>query len=248
MILSRQYLSPYSGVTILTTAARLDATQAVTAVRISGEAVYGARRAGHIESMAILKIARMGHPVLGRPALPVADPAAPAIARLIEDMVDTLVDANGAGLAAPQVHVPLRLVLFRVPPGRETAREESDGGESDGESDGGESDSAPAPALESPTVLINPEIEPIGESMVEDMEACLSLPGLAGMVPRHDRIRYRWTDTEGRTHECEARGFHARVVQHECDHLDGILYPMRMTDLSTLAFTSELGRSQAAED
>ena len=250
MILSRQYLSPYSGVTILTTAARLDETQAVTAVRISGEAVYGARRAGHIEGMAILKIARMGHPVLGRPALPVDDPAAPAIARLIEDMVDTLVDAKGAGLAAPQVHVPLRLVLFRVPPGRETAREEeSDGGESDGgESDSGESDSAPASALESPTVLINPEIEPIGESMVEDMEACLSLPGLAGMVPRHDRIRYRWTDTEGRAHECEAWGFHARVVQHECDHLDGILYPMRMTDLSTLAFTSELGRSQAAED
>ena len=259
MILSRQYLSPYSRVTILTTAARLAATQAVTAVRISGEAVYGARRAGHIESMAILKIARMGHPVLGRSALPVADPAAPAIAHLIEDMVDTLVDANGAGLAAPQVHVPLQLVLFRVPPGRETAREESDGGESDGEesdggesdgeeSDGGESDPAPASALESLTVLINPEIEPIGESMVEDMEACLSLPGLAGMVPRHDRIRYRWTDTEGRAHECEAQGFHARVVQHECDHLDGILYPMRMTDLSTLAFTSELGRSQAAED
>ena len=249
MILSRQYLSPYSRVTILTTAARLDATQAVTAERISGEAVYGARRAGHIESMAILKIARMGHPVLGRPALPVADPAAPAIARLIEDMVDTLVDAKGAGLEAPQVHVPLRLVLFRVPPGREMAQEESDSGESDGgESDGGESDSAPAPALESPTVLINPEIEPIGESMVEDMEACLSLPGLAGMVPRHDRIRYRWTDTEGRAHECEAWGFHARVVQHECDHLDGILYPMRMTDLSTLSFTSELGRSQAAED
>ena len=254
MILSRQYLSPYSGLTILTTAARLHATQAVTAVRISGEAVYGARRAGHIESMAILKIARMGHPVLGRPALAVADPALPAIARLIEDMVDTLVDAKGAGLAAPQVHVPLRLVLFRMPPGREMAREESDGGESDGgesdgeESDGGESDSAPAPAIESPTVLINPEIEPVGESMVEDMEACLSLPGLAGMVPRHDRIRYRWTDTEGRTHECEAQGFHARVVQHECDHLDGILYPMRMTDLSTLAFTSELGRSQSAED
>ena len=264
MTLSRQYLSPYSGVTILTTAARLAATQAVTAVRISGEAVYGACRAGHIEGMAILKIARMGHPVLGCPALPVADPAAPAIAHLIEDMVDTLVDANGAGLAAPQVHVPLRLVLFRVPPGRETAQEESDGGESDGEesdgeesdggesdggeSDGGESDPAPASALESLTVLINPEIEPIGESMVEDMEACLSLPGLAGMVPRHDRIRYRWTDTEGRAHECEAQGFHARVVQHECDHLDGILYPMRMTDLSTLAFTSELGRSQAAED
>ena len=202
------------------------------------DAVYDGLGAGHIESMAILKIARMGHPVLSRSASPVDDPAAPAIARLIDDMIDTLVDANGAGLAAPQVHVPLRLVLFRVPPGRETAPEEN----------GAESEPAPPSALESPTVLINPEIEPVGTHMVEDMEACLSLPGLAGMVPRHDRIRYRWTDTEGQAHECEAQGFHARVVQHECDHLDGILYPMRMTDLSTLAFTSELGRSQAVED
>jgi len=187
--------------------------------------------------MAILKIARMGHPVLNSPALPVADPTAPAVARLIEDMVDTLVDANGAGLAAPQVHVPLRLVLFRVPPGREAAEDEG----------AGEVESVPEPGLESPTVLVNPAIEPLGARMVEDMEACLSLPGLAGMVPRHDRIRYRWTDTEGRSHECEAEGFHARVVQHECDHLDGILYPMRMTDLSTLTFTSELGRAAAAE-
>ncbi len=183
--------------------------------------------------MAILKIARMGHPVLHRPAAPVADPAAPEIARLIEDMLDTLEDAQGAGLAAPQVHVPLRLVLFRVPPGREAAPEQGD-------------DEAHA-ALEAPTVLINPEIEPLGETVVEDLEACLSLPGLAGMVPRHERIRYRWTDTGGRGHEREAEGFHARVVQHECDHLDGILYPMRMTDLSTLAFTSELGRPAAAE-
>ena len=202
-------------------------------------AVYGGPAAGHIECMAILKIARMGHPVLSRPALPVDDPASPAIARLIQDMVDTLVDANGAGLAAPQVHVPLRLVLFRVPPGREASQEEA------GENG---SDSAPSSALESPTVLINPEIEPIGTHMVEDMEACLSLPGLAGLVPRHEHIRYRYIDIEGEPHECEVRGFHARVVQHECDHLDGILYPMRMTDLSTLAFTSELGRSQPVED
>ena len=181
--------------------------------------------------MAILKIARMGHPVLGRPALPVADPGAPEIARLIVDMVDTLADANGAGLAAPQVHVPLRLVLFRVPPGREAAEQER------GEDDG---DSAPASAFESPTVLINPEIEPIGTRMAEDMEACLSLPGLAGIVPRHDRIRYRWTDTGGQVHEREATGFHARVVQHECDHLDGILYPMRMTDMSRFGFEEEL--------
>ena len=187
--------------------------------------------------MAILKIARMGHPVLSRPALPVADPTAPAITRLIADMVDTLVDANGAGLAAPQVHVPLRLVLFRVPPGRDSAAVEA----------GGDGESAPEAALESPTVLINPVIEPIGERMVEDMEACLSLPGLAGIVPRYHHIRYRWVDLEGRSRECEAEGFHARVVQHECDHLDGILYPMRMTDLSTLAFTSELGRPAAEE-
>ena len=186
--------------------------------------------------MAILKIARMGHPVLQQPAAPVADPTAPEIARLIADMLETMEDANGAGLAAPQVHVPLRLVLFRVPPGRESEQEAENGG-----------DSPRAPALESPTVLINPEIEPLGARMAEDLEACLSLPGLAGMVPRHHHIRYRWTDTGGRERAREAQGFHARVVQHECDHLDGILYPMRMTDLSTLAFTSELGRSRPAE-
>ena len=201
------------------------------------EAVYGRPGAGHIGGMAILKIARMGHPVLSRPALPVADPTAPAVARLIEDMMETLEDANGAGLAAPQVHVSLRLVLFRVPPGREPAEDDN----------GGDSDSAPKSGLESPTVLINPAIEPIGEFMVEDLEACLSLPGLAGIVPRYDRILYRWTDNEGQNHEREAWGFHARVVQHECDHLDGILYPMRMTDLSTLSFTSELGRPAAVE-
>ena len=188
--------------------------------------------------MAILKIARMGHPVLRHPAAPVPDPTAPEIERLIEDMVDTLEDANGAGLAAPQVHVPLRVVLFRVPPGRESAEDDDDGG-------GGEAETPSA--QEAPTVLINPEIEPLGERMVEDLEACLSLPGLAGIVPRHERIRYRWSDGAGRPHACEARGFHARVVQHECDHLDGILYPMRMTDLSTLVFTSELGRSRPAE-
>ena len=186
--------------------------------------------------MAILKIARMGHPVLRHPASPVPDPTAPEIERLIEDMVDTLEDANGAGLAAPQVHVPLRLVLFRVSPDRDPAEEDDDGSEAETPS-----------ALESPTVLINPEIEPLGERMAEDLEACLSLPGLAGIVPRHDHIGYRWTDTQGRAHEREAQGFLARVVQHECDHLDGVLYPMRMTDLSTLVFTSELGRSRPAE-
>ena len=187
--------------------------------------------------MAIRKIARMGHPVLRRKAAPVTDPAAPSVARLIADMAETLADADGAGLAAPQVHVPLRLVLFRLPPGRDAGDEES----------GAEDDGAGASALAMPTVLINPAIEPLGERTEEGLEACLSLPGLAGVVPRHRHIRYRWTDVAGRVHEREARGFHARVVQHECDHLDGILYPMRMTDLSTLAFTSEFGRAAPAE-
>ena len=187
--------------------------------------------------MAILKIARMGHPLLLARAAPVDDPGAPFVRRLIEDMTETMRDASGAGLAAPQVHVPLRLVLFRLPADR--LEEEAENG-----ADG----AGPRPGDAAPQVLINPEIEPVGTHMTEGPEACLSLPGLAGMVPRHTHIRYRWIDPEGRSHEREARDFHARVVQHECDHLDGILYPMRMADLSTLAFTSELGRERAAED
>ena len=174
--------------------------------------------------MSILKIARAGHPVLKSCSAPVADPTAPEIRRLIADMIETLADINGAGLAAPQVHVPVRLVIFHVPEGR-AKREDGEAAE-------------PQPL----TVLINPEIEPLSEEKATGLEACLSLPGLAGEVPRHTHIRYRGVDQEGRPIEREAKGFHARVVQHECDHLDGILYPMRMEDLSTLAFTSELGR------
>ena len=197
MMPGRQYLSPpVAEITISTTNRLLNRHASRAVLRPEGaKLVYDGPGAGHIESMAILKIARMGHPVLSRAALPVADPTAPAIARLIEDMVETLEDANGAGLAAPQVHVPLRLVLFRVPPGRETAEEESADGEP-----------APSSELESPTVLINPAIEPIGERMVEDLEACLSLPGLAGVVPRHDHILYRWTDTEGRKSRMRSAG------------------------------------------
>ncbi|MDA0230997.1 MAG: peptide deformylase [Proteobacteria bacterium] len=192
--------------------------------------------------MAILKIARMGHPLLMRIADPIADPRAPAIGQLISDMIDTLADAAGAGLAAPQVHVPLRLVMFHVPAAR--AREE----------DGEAAEGCPF------TVLINPEIEAVSDNMgvgtadgmdddmVDGLEACLSLPGLAGIVPRHHHIRYRGLTHRGETIEREARGFHARVVQHECDHLDGVLYPMRMRDLSTLSFTSELSRAETEED
>jgi len=179
--------------------------------------------------MAILKIARMGHPLLLRQAERVDDPMASEIARLIEDMIDTLADVSGAGLAAPQVHVPLRLVMFQVPESR--AREE----------DGEETEGCPF------TVLINPEIEPVGREIANGLEACLSVPGLAGIVPRFRHIRYRGLDQSGEAIEREASGFHARVVQHECDHLDGILYPMRMTELSTLTFTSELSRAPEKE-
>ncbi|HEY4163788.1 MAG TPA: peptide deformylase [Dongiaceae bacterium] len=180
--------------------------------------------------MAILKIARMGHPVLKRRADPVADPTAPEIRNLINDMVETLADVGGVGLAAPQVHVPLRVVIFHVPKARMEA-----------ESDAADAEGAPM------TVLINPMIEPLSEDMVEGVEACLSVPGLAGVVPRHARIRYTGLDLEGAPIERIASGFHARVVQHECDHLDGILYPMRMRDLSELSFVEELKKFSGAE-
>ena len=183
--------------------------------------------------MAILKIARMGHPVLKRVAQPIDDPGAPEVRRLVNDMLDTLEDAGGTGLAAPQVHVPRRVVLFYV----STERAQRENGREDGE----DGEDAPDEAEEVPlTVLVNPTIEPLTEEMVVSWEACLSLPDLAGRVPRYKAVRYRGLDLRGEGIVREARGFHARVVQHECDHLDGVLYPQRMTDLSTLTFASEL--------
>lgn len=185
--------------------------------------------------MAILKVARMGHPVLRRPADPVADPRAPEIRRLVADMLDTMRDEGGVGLAAPQVHVPLRLVIFEVPAGRMAPETGPDGPDGAGSGAG-------VPL----TVLINPEIEPLDEEKVLGWEACLSVPGLTGVVPRWRRIRYRGATPTGETIDREAEGFHARVVQHECDHLDGILYPMRMTDLSLLGFADEIQRAAPA--
>ncbi len=183
--------------------------------------------------MAILKIARMGHPVLKRVAQPIDDPGAPEVRRLVNDMLETLEDAGGTGLAAPQVHVPRRVVLFYV----STERAQRENGREDGE----DGEDAPDEAEEVPlTVLVNPTIEPLTEEMVVSWEACLSLPDLAGRVPRYKAVRYRGLDLRGEEIVREARGFHARVVQHECDHLDGVLYPQRMTDLSTLTFASEL--------
>lgn len=175
--------------------------------------------------MAILKIARMGHPVLNRVADPVEDPTAPEIRTLLQDMLDTMLDAPGIGLAAPQVYVPLRVVIFHVP------RERNDAVE------------GPAAVPEGLNVLINPKIEPLSDEKEEDWEGCLSVPGMTGRVPRYTRIRYTAVDHEDNRIDRVAEGFHARVVQHECDHLDGMLYPRRMTDLSSFGFNEEIRRA-----
>ncbi len=170
--------------------------------------------------MAVLKIARMGHPALMGVAEPVSDPKDPEIRRLVVDMIDTMHDAPGIGLAAPQVHVPLRLVIYMVPEGRTE----------DGEG-------------HPLTVLVNPEITVQDEAKEEGVEGCLSLPGMAGRVARPRHIRVKALDLDGNEMEYEAEGYHARVVQHECDHLDGILYPMRMTDLTSFGYVEEMTKA-----
>ena len=167
--------------------------------------------------MAILKIARMGHPVLLTPAAPVADPGAPEIRRLVADMAETMRDAQGLGLAAPQVHVPLRLFVWR-----------GDGN--------------------AVSVLVNPKVEPLGEEVESAWEGCLSIPGLRGCVTRPRRVRYRGLDGEGRPVEGEAEGMAARVIQHETDHLDGVLYTMRMEDFALFGFTEEIARAAAVAE
>lgn len=166
--------------------------------------------------MALLTIARMGNPVLRAVARPVADPTDPEVARLAADMIDTMMDAPGVGLAAPQIDVSRRIVVFRVPAER------------------GEGESVAT------TVLVNPVIEPLDGGVALGWEGCLSIPGLRGLVPRHSRIRYRGLGLDGAPIEREASGFHARVVQHEVDHLDGVLYLDRMDDLKLLAYVEEM--------
>jgi peptide deformylase len=175
-----------------------------------------------LSAMAILKIARMGHPVLRGIAEPVADPRAGDIKRLVADMIETLADIGGAGLAAPQVHVPKRVVIFRVPAERSS----------------GEPEDMPQDLL----ALVNPVITPLGDAREIGWEGCLSVPGLHGAVPRWTRIRYQGVTPDGAAIDRTVAGFHARVVQHECDHLDGILYPQRMTDLRLLVFNEEGAR------
>ncbi len=168
--------------------------------------------------MAILKIARMGHSVLVDPAVSIEDPTAERVQRLVGHMKETMADAQGIGLAAPQVYQSLRLIMFLDAADRDDAAERA------------------------PVVLINPEIEPLDDRLELGIEGCLSIPGLQGLVQRHARIGYRGLSPEGNVIEREAEGLHARVVQHEVDHLDGVLYPMRMTDLTKLGFDTEMAQ------
>ena len=168
--------------------------------------------------MAVREILKMGDARLLRVAQPVQAFGTPELATLVADMHDTMLAANGAGLAAPQIGVDLQLVIFGFQRNERYPE-------------------APAVPM---TVLINPQITPIGDTLVNGWEGCLSVPGLRGEVPRFARIRYTGFDLQGRPVDRKVDGFHARVVQHECDHLIGRLYPTRMTDLTKLGFTSVL--------
>jgi peptide deformylase len=171
--------------------------------------------------MAIRTIAKMGHPVLRRVAAKVDDPTDPEIARLAADMRETLEEIGASGVAAPQVFVEKRVVVYRISAARIPSG----------------SDLRPVDW----TVMVNPEITPLTKDKISVWERCLSIPGLHGKVSRFARISIRYQTTEGATVEQQARGTWAALLQHECDHLDGILYPMRMDDLSTLAFNEVPG-------
>ncbi len=168
--------------------------------------------------MAVKTVVRMGHPLLGQVAEPVVEFNTPTLDTLLRDMFDTLAAANGAGLAAPQIGVSLRVVVF------------------------GMADNPRYPDVEpiAETVLINPLITVIDAREVEAWEGCLSVPGMRGLVSRYRTICYAGHDSQGRRFERNVSGFHARVVQHEVDHLEGILYPRRIRDLSHFGFEEEL--------
>lgn len=172
--------------------------------------------------MAIRPILRMGHPVLRQRAAAVNSVQVPEIIQLIQDLHDSMAAAGGIGLAAPQIGIPLRVVLYSVPAQRMAAADQT----------------TPSEGVP-PTVLINPVLTPVSDQKVEGWEACLSVPGLIGRVPRFEKLAFRALNPEGTVIEGKAEGFHARVLQHECDHLDGILYPQQMTDLRWLMFADE---------
>ncbi len=168
--------------------------------------------------MAVRQVLRMGHPTLLKTAKPVTEFNTAALDTLIEDMFDTMAELEGVGLAAPQIGESLRVVIF----GFESSQRYPD--------------AAPVPS----TILINPQIGIIGGEEEEGWEGCLSVPGMRGLVPRPKHIRYSGFDQHGNEIKREAKDFHARVVLHECDHLDGVLYPQRMMDMRQFGFLEEL--------
>jgi peptide deformylase len=168
--------------------------------------------------MAIKPVLRMGEPLLFAQAEPVTAFDTPELHALIQDMQDTMESMNGAGIAAPQIDVSLRVVIFGV----------------------GSNPRYPDAEQVPYTVLINPVLTPVGEEMEDGWEGCLSVPGMRGVVPRFTRLHYTGFDQFGQTIDRLVSGFHARVVQHECDHLDGILYPMRIQDLTNFGYTDVL--------
>jgi len=176
--------------------------------------------------MAIRPVLRMGDARLLQRAEPVSSFGSEELRALLADMRDTMQALNGAGLAAPQIGVGLRVVIFGVQknPRYPDAEEVPE------------------------TVLINPSIMELEETIKDDWEGCLSLPGMRGLVPRFQNIRYQGYDEHGARIDRTASGFHARVVQHECDHLDGILYPMRIRDITKFGYTEELFPGQALQD
>ena len=184
--------------------------------------------------MTVQPIVLMGNPLLMRRAEPVPDVGAPEVSQLIADMKDSMAAAGGIGIAAPQIGVSLRVVMFHAP------GNDDSGGDSTDEDHRSDIKERPL------TILINPEIEILTSETRSGWEGCLSVPGLRGVVPRYTRLVYRGLTLEGEWIERLATGFHAVVVQHECDHLDGILYPMRRIDLSTLQFVSEMEKLAAS--
>ncbi|MDR1310947.1 MAG: peptide deformylase [Burkholderiaceae bacterium] len=174
--------------------------------------------------MSVRPILKMGDPRLLRPSKPVTRLGTPELEALIQDMFDTMAAADGAGLAAPQIGVPLRLVIF----GFDTPS------------------GAPEEIAVPRTILLNPVLTPLGEEQEEGWEGCLSLPGMRGVVSRWAKIRYEGTDQYGNPVNRVASHFHSRVVQHECDHLQGILYPMRMHDMSLFGYIDAMKETAEA--
>jgi peptide deformylase len=176
--------------------------------------------------MAIRPVLRMGDPLLLQKAAPVEVFDTPELHALIQDMEDTMAHMNGAGIAAPQIGVSLRVVIFGV----------------------GANPRYPDAEQVPYTVLVNPRLTPIGNNIEDGWEGCLSVPGMRGIVPRYERLHYTGFDQYGKPIDRLVSGFHARVVQHECDHLDGILYPMRIKDLSNFGYTDVLFPGQELQD